>query len=210
MKPYPEYRYLYPPRPEIKIPHTALPTYESMGFLAQPKLNGSCAPLFLTGSSAKLMNRHNQPFARELIDHSHLTKLHKGSGALVLVGEFMNKSKKNTMNKEFNGVLVVFDILVYNGNYLTGTSVEERASMLLDIYPTRPYDDYIDQISEKVYLVKSFTSGFTKVYQDIIKTDMYEGLVLKRKTALLESGYNEKNNTKWQLKCRKATKNYTF
>jgi hypothetical protein len=39
---------------------------------------------------------------------------------------------------------------------------------------------------------------------------MVEGLVLKRKTAKLEAGNTENNNTKSQLKARKATKNYKF
>lgn len=47
MVPYNSYRYLYPPRPEIKSPQSGLKTYERMGFIAQPKLNGSCSLTFL-------------------------------------------------------------------------------------------------------------------------------------------------------------------
>ena len=210
MKPYNNYRYIFPPRPEIKIPSSALQTYERMNFLAQPKLNGSCAPLFTDGVTLKFMNRHNSAFARQLIESIHLTRLHRGSGYTVLVGEYMNKAKKDGSGKLFNGVYVVFDILVSNGKYLTGTSLEERLSMLQDLYPVKKYDDFIDQISEKVFIVKSFKKDFNQVYGSLVKIDMYEGLVLKRNTGILDTGYREKNNTGWQLKCRKATKNYTF
>jgi hypothetical protein len=37
-----------------------------------------------------------------------------------------------------------------------------------------------------------------------------EGLVLKRKAARLELGTSENNNTKSQIKCRVATKNYKY
>jgi hypothetical protein len=40
--------------------------------------------------------------------------------------------------------------------------------------------------------------------------DMVEGLVLKRKSAKLEVGSTENNNTKSQIKVRKATKNYKY
>jgi hypothetical protein len=44
----------------------------------------------------------------------------------------------------------------------------------------------------------------------LIKIDMIEGLVLKRKSAKLEIGNTENNNTKSQVKFRKPTKNYKF
>jgi hypothetical protein len=39
---------------------------------------------------------------------------------------------------------------------------------------------------------------------------MYEGLVMKRPTGTLETGMREANNTGWQVKVRKATKNYEY
>jgi hypothetical protein len=48
------------------------------------------------------------------------------------------------------------------------------------------------------------------LYAQIVDTDLYEGLVLKRKTAKLTFGLVEKNTNTWQIKCRKPTKNYDF
>ena len=45
--------------------------------------------------------------------------------------------------------------------------------------------------------------------QDAI-IDMIEGLVFKRRNAKLEIGNTENNNTKSQVKCRKATKLYRY
>jgi len=59
-------------------------------------------------------------------------------------------------------------------------------------------------------MVKSFESDFVKLYNDIIKIDMLEGWVLKRKSGKLERGTREKNNVGWSIKCRKPTKNYMF
>ena len=210
MEAYTNYRYLYPPRPEIKSPQSGLKTYERMGFIAQPKLNGSCSLLFTDSLSHKLMNRHQESFARELIPKEDLMRLHRGSGYQVLVGEYMNKSKKDSKGKLFNGCIVLFDILVHNGQYLTGTTFEERQELLASLYPGNSYDDYLYSVSDNVYRVKNFKADFESNYKAITKTDMYEGFVLKRPSGILEYGFRPANNTGWQLKIRKPTKNYSF
>jgi hypothetical protein len=48
------------------------------------------------------------------------------------------------------------------------------------------------------------------MFEELIKIDMVEGLVMKRKSGKLEIGNTENNNTKSQIKFRKATKNYKF
>jgi len=48
------------------------------------------------------------------------------------------------------------------------------------------------------------------LYEDLYETDLYEGLVLKKKNAKLTYGFQEKNNADWQIKCRKETKLYNF
>jgi hypothetical protein len=53
-------------------------------------------------------------------------------------------------------------------------------------------------------------NGFEKLYQDIVKVDMYEGLVIKKIDSKLTFGFQELNNHDWQVKCRKETKVYKF
>lgn len=210
MKPYDNFRYLYPPRPEIKSPASGLITYERMGFWAQPKLNGSCGALFINGKDSKLMGRHNDTFSRETISHDCFKKIHKGNGYMVLTGEYMNKSKKDARGKSFTG-FVIFDILVYNGQYLLGTTFEERQALLDSLYtPESSYDEFLWKISDEIYRVKNFVSGFENLWKFITKIDMYEGWVLKRPEAKLDSGYKSVNNSSWQIKVRKQTKNYRY
>lgn len=207
---YDSFRYYFPPRPEIKCPQSSIGTYERMGFWAQPKLNGSCGLIFTTPTSQKLMGRHQDTFARNLIPNEDFARIHRGMGYQVLVGEYLNKSKRNGLNQVFNGCFVVFDILVHNGTYLIGSSFSDRQNLLDSLYTTTHYDDYIDRISNNIYRVKNFTSGFDSLYREMTKVDMYEGLVMKRANGILEAGLRPNNNTGWQIKCRKATKNYTY
>jgi ATP-dependent DNA ligase len=211
MREYSTFKYIYPPRPATKAPATGLSTYERMGFIAQPKLNGYCAVLFTDGESVKIMGRHNNVFSRELIDRDHLRRLHKGSGWMVLVGEYMNKSQRDGQKKLFDGVFVIFDILVHNGQHLVKSTFIERQRLLDKLYGDgEDHDDFTTFISPSVYRAKNFTADFDKLWKKATTVQMYEGFVLKRPSGILENGLREANNTGWMVKIRKPTKNYSY
>jgi hypothetical protein len=63
---------------------------------------------------------------------------------------------------------------------------------------------------ENVLKAPAYASGFTKLFNEIIEVDLYEGLVLKKANSKLNFGFNEQNNNDWQVKCRKPTKIYNY
>ena len=201
--------YIYPPHPEQKIPPNSLEVFEKMNkFLAQPKLNGSLMEVYL-GRKLRVMNRHKSIMAHKL-DVNELKSLQRGKGKMVLCGELMNKNKKDETNKYWNHKYVIFDILVYEGKHLLGTTFEERYELLRKLYPDNPVKKELHKISGNIFRVNSVTSGFINLYKNITIYDIYEGLVLKQRDGKLENGVTQNNNTRTQLKCRKATKNYKF
>lgn len=216
MKEYNSYHYLYPPRPEAKINPRIIDLYDKGEFLAQPKYNGSCAVIFINGDTGfyKIMNRHNEPFSKSKIklDEIDLGAAYRGKGWIVLCGELLNKSKKGEDGKVFNHKLILWDILVYNSEYLVGSTFAERMVLLDKLYPTKGKENkHLLNIGIKgVYKAPVYTTGFSKLYAELIKTDMYEGMVMKRKNAPLQIAYTEANNTSWQIKARKPEKNYKF
>lgn len=207
---YENYRYLYPPRPTVKAPPNSIKTYENMGLWAQPKLNGSCSLVFTDGIDVVFMNRHYTQFAKDHLDREELKKLHRGTGWMVLVGEYMNKSQKGPDNKLFNLKFVIFDILVFNGNYLINSTFRERQEILDTIYINAPYDEWLDRISENTFRVHNFKKESEKTWKNIIKIEMYEGLVFKKPDGKLGTGFSESNNAGWQVKVRKPTCNYSY
>lgn len=210
MKEYTSFKYIYPPRPSIVAPMNALPTYERMGFIAQPKLNGSYGVLFLQAGFVKMMGRHNNTFARNTLKDSDLTTLYRGPGFMVLIGEYMNKSQKDSKGKPFNG-FVVFDILVYNNKHLVNSTFAERQEILDTLYPVyHDNDQFTVSLGNNMYRAKNFNEGFNELWKEAVKVQMYEGFVLKRPSGILENGIRESNNTGWQLKIRKETKNYKY
>ncbi len=201
--------YLFPPRPEAIAPPSTLGIFESRGYWAQPKMNGSCGVLFMDGLSCRMMGRHMNYFTRELLSPQQLSKLHRNSGWMALVGEYLNKSQKDASGKPLQG-FVIFDILAHRSQHLVGSSFLERQQLLDTLYDLREHDAYIDTIGPSLYRAKNFQSGFSEIWKEMTKIQMYEGMVLKRPDGILENGIREKNNTGWQAKCRKSTRNYRY
>lgn len=207
------YRYIYPPRPKNAVNPEELTFWDNNQMVAQPKLNGSNCLIFTNGIKQFVMNRRNQRLTNYQLTSDEVSKIFKGNKGewFVLNGEYLNKNKQDETGLSFNHKFVIFDILVYKSNYLVGKTFQERIEILDDIYGEEESEkDYLYKVSDNIYRVKSYESNFKKIYDDLSKIDLIEGLVLKRKNARLEIGNTENNNTRSQLKFRKPTKNYTY
>lgn len=204
--------YLYPPRPEHKISINTLGKFDNGEYLAQPKLDGSNVVLILIGDKVELWNRHGQRMVM-YNDKIKFSNLYRGNGdEMILNGEYLNKNKKDKDGKPFNHKFVIFDILKLNGQVLVGKTFEQRMTILNYLYPCKETDDkYLCATDvEDIYRVKTFSKGFENIYKNLIKIDMYEGLVLKKKNATLQPMFRNGNNTGWMVKIRKETKTYKF
>jgi hypothetical protein len=212
MAKYLNYRYIFPPRPKNAIPDTELEFWDNGSLIAQPKLNGSNCVIFTNGEKTIVMNRHNQRLTNFNLSDNEIKDIYRGEGWMILNGEYMNKSKSDENNQVFNHKFVIFDILGYNGEYLVGKTFEERIQLLDSIYGQVDSEkEYLFKVTENVYRVKSYQNGFKELFDRLTQNNqLMEGLVLKRKAARLELGTSENNNTKSQIKCRVATKNYKY
>jgi ATP-dependent DNA ligase len=215
---YDSYYYIYPPRPLQTTKYTELNKYDNGDFIAQPKYNGTCCNVFISENEIRVMNRHKGEIVSNY-SHIDFKSLHRGKGWIVLSGEFLNKNKTGEDGKPFNLKFVIWDILVFNNKYLLGVTLEERMLLLEKLYPCakmtigtnlRCYNHLCFTPVENVFKSPSYLSRFIELFEDLVKTDLYEGLVLKRKKSTLSVGLVEKNNNDWQIKCRKPTKNYAF
>lgn len=224
---YDSYRYIFPPRPENPSSPATLPNYDDgRSYLAQPKLNGDCMEVYTNGKEVILKNRHNESFSKDIKLEKELIKLHRQTLPgevgkwMVLVGEYMVKSKKDKSGKPWNHKFVIFDIIVFDGVQLIGKTFEEREKLLDKLYGKNDLEVSETGVNQldflyttnvpDCYRIKTYRNCFSKLWADLVKIDMYEGLVLKRAKAKLENGLSEQNNHKSQVKFRKSTKNYSF
>lgn len=217
--PYKYFTFLYPPRPENAIMQQNIKNFTADRFLAQPKLNGSCATLYVSDMGAwQLWDRDKTPLPCFKLPFGRLAPP-TGSGANVFAGEYLNKNKFGENGQRFNHKFVIWDLLVYCGEYLLGTTLEERLQLLREIIPCddavinnkgdlEMHEFICATCHEGIYQVNTYHGDFANLYQRVIPTDVYEGIVLKRRSAKLEHGYKPDNNRLWQVKCRKQTKLY--
>lgn len=224
MIPYRNFRYIYPPRPEIAVPPGDMMRYER-DYIAQPKLNGDCLVVFTNGEETHLYNRHKKQFVKARDEHRFL-EIHRetvdGTSRkwMALVGEYMTKGGKDERGENFNHNFVIFDILAYDQVQLVTSKVVERQQLLDRIYGTDSLEMRPDGVRELpflyttgvqgVYRAKNFMSDFDRVWSQLVEIDMYEGLVFKLAEGKLENGTSEHNNSAWQFKIRKPHKNYKY
>ena len=173
-------------------------------------MNGSCCVTVCNDEKVNFYNRHKETFGKFVFSKQEMRANFKEPGLAIFCGEYLNKSQADEQSKETNGRLVLFDVIWYNNKSLVGTKAIERQELLRKIFPTQRYNDWIDRVSENLFMVKNFDKDFLNLYNDMTKHAVYEGLVLKRRDGVLRPGSTEKNNMDWQIKCRKETKNYTF
>jgi hypothetical protein len=210
---YNTYRYIFPPRPKNAISSEDLTFWDNRTLIGQPKINGSNCVIFTNGIQTFVMGRKNERLSNFDLTQDELNVLFKCEKGewMVLNGEYLNKSKQDERGVIFNHKLIIFDILVYKSEYLVGKTFEERIQLLDELFGTNDSDkSYLYSISDNIYRVKSYLTGFKDLYDELTKIDMVEGWVLKRKNARLEIGNTENNNIKSQLKVRKATRNYKY
>lgn len=210
---YNKFSYIYPPRPKNAAPIADIIKYDNGTLLGQPKYNGSNCSIYTDGTEWRVYNRHNEKLTNFNLTAEELMSLYKCEKGqfMVINGEYLNKAKNDEKGALFNHKLIVFDILVYDSDYLLGKTFAQRVALLDTLYGTEESDKaYLYKISDNIYRTKTFTEGFVDLYSNLSKIDLVEGLVIKRADAKLELGLTEDNNSKSQIKFRKATKSYQF
>ena len=189
-----------------------LDLYEGQNMTGQIKTNGSNCVLSTNGIDYRVMNRHGQRMTNFRLTHDEIKDIYRGTGEWMMINaEYLNKNKYDEGNQKFNHKLIIFDILVYNSEYLVGSTFEQRIQLLDKLYGQVDSEkDYLYRISQNTYRVKSYYVGFKSLFDKYTPIDLVEGLVLKRKNSKLEISSGTENNWRGQLKSRKPTKNYKY
>ena len=80
--------YVYPPRPEKKIPPSSLPNFERMNiFFGQPKMNGSCCVTVCNDEKVNFYNRHKETFGKFVFSKQEMRANFKEPGLAIFCGE---------------------------------------------------------------------------------------------------------------------------
>jgi hypothetical protein len=203
------YDYLWPPRPENAIPRPMISYYERRGWVAQAKKNGTCNVLAVAPNRAlHCMNRHKaehklwSPTAASSACFRDLP----GHGWYVFVAELLHSKVEGIRDTNF-----IHDILVADGRYLVGMTLDERQDLLADLFLTGPVEERAGHyvLNERTWLAKNERGDFMAFF-DRLNRPEDEGIVLKDPKSKLALCLKPSSNAAWQVKSRRVHKNYTF
>lgn len=188
--------FLYPPRPTEAIDRSLIPFFETRGYVAQIKKNGTCSVVWI-GQSGKVefYTRHNS--AHRAWTPSRQT--------IEFLSQFRNSCFVfELLHSKGGGVrdtLYFFDALRVAGIDLVGTTFTDRMRFLRGVIN--------EAAPENMSVARVYTKGFKKLYERLTD-DLDEGIVLKDPNSVLRDCHRDGLNDGWQVKCRKPTKNYAF
>lgn len=205
---YTEYKYLYPPRPENAVPVNFLQMYERKGWWGQFKKNGTCNVTFVSPEGEiTVMTRHNakhKAWAPTEASNKFFIDL-PNLGWYVFVSELLHSKTPTIKDTHY-----IFDILVADGEHLTGSTFAERMKLLATFIPEGADEtDSHYVVNPNVWIAKTLTSNFEEIFKAITNPED-EGLVLKDPNAMLKLGFKKNANVNWMVKSRKNHSNYGF
>lgn len=220
--PYKKMFVMWPPRPEGSADPETLDKYP--GWWAQRKFNGTRTLVFIDPKGkVHLRTRQREEHKAYQLTYEmensimSLLDMHDDPNSprfeagkwQVFDGELMHSKTSGVKDR-----IVLFDILVHNGSYLTGTTVRERYEILTyglgtpDTTETETGRGIALQVNENIWLAEVFEETFAEFFSELTDMDEIEGLVLKDPDGILKPGVSEKNNSEWLVRVRKPHKNY--
>jgi hypothetical protein len=111
---------------------------------------------------------------------------------------------------------VLWDILVWNNQYLVGTSYLKRYRLLSQVcgnpsrYESETGRSIALRVNSCVWLAPVFRNELRRRFDELTPLHEIEGLVLKNPSAKLQWGLREDNNGDWQIRVRKPRHDYGF
>jgi len=207
-------QYLYPPRPSEKVSSTMLGFFDKQRtngvakYITQIKKNGTCSVTIISpDKKVQCWTRHKEAHKAWTPSMKTLSPMiDVSSGWTVFVSELLHSKGTGSTDTQY-----IFDILVYDNNYMVGSTFGERQNLLMDLFSSNFVDETVSHnvITNKIWLAKNHTSGFKQLFDNITSIED-EGVVIKEWNAKLDFCSRELANSNWQFKSRKATKNYSF
>jgi len=152
-------RYIWPPRPDAAIPREETSFLKNTTWIAQLKYNDSrCLIKYLPDGSIELWNRHGEQFRSYHAPEWLLDQLH---GVKVDLGLHANKyhlldgGLLDAKHRAIKDTIVIWDALVLNDEYLTGTTYAQRYNELFEqLFRAKDHDGTHSRAAEEQGLPK--------------------------------------------------------
>jgi len=184
----------WPPRPTKAISPSLIPWYESKGYIAQIKKNGTCTVITIDDEGNVTFRTRHRDAHKAWTPTQELTNWFAGFRNTIFIGELLHSKGPSVKD-----TIYLFDVVRYLGRNLVGTTLAERLEILSNIHP----------LTTKVVIADVHKSELQGLFHSLHDA-LDEGVVLKDPKAKLRDVQREGLNSGWMVKCRRSTKNYSF
>ena len=213
--------WIYPPRTSTCTPFEQAKALARFDLQAQYKYNDSNVIVQFAGGNITLWSRHCTPIKNYPLPPSLENELRATIRILGLDPQGHHRFNGGLLHFKHTAVknqIVLWDILVMNGEYLIGTPYYERLGML-QTAANGPHcftngDGTELEVGRKItdhVFIPVTLDNWDEAWENIQKLNrqyanpLLEGLCLKQPKHKLEYGYSEKNNDGLMVKCRVVT-----
>ena len=214
--------YIYPPRTKMTsalfVSHKAKNGLTPMAKVwsrfkntqAQLKLNGNRNLIKVSPKGEiEFWNRHAERQQKYTIPPAMEAEIRRISPSGVWT--VWDSELMNFKTKEIKDVVYMYDVLVWQGEYLFGKTYGERYELLKSQIGEHyiPFD--YSAIDRPMYLAQNFAPDeWPNLWETLREIPWIEGLVAKRfdNVSALEPGNHEYNNSGFMMRFRKPHKNY--
>lgn len=206
---YDAYRYLWPPRPEKAAPPELMGFYERRGWTAQVKKNGTCTLVFARGDRVIFKTRHDDDHKLWTPQPQHVDFFSDRPEWNVYVAELLHSKGPHLKHH-----LYLFDILVSDGDQLTGSTLLERQDIIRQRFPSPKADIAGSRAGLGARMICENVSQADPLAEPARAWErlglLDEGVVFKNPAAKLAPCATPNSNSGWQVKVRMPHKNYSF
>ena len=228
-----EKQYIYPPRPaKAAIPFEASEVYSRYGWKAQLKFSDKRCVICIDKSGVELFTRHDSIHSYTPPPHFIEEIRYIAESVLGLEKDWslLDGGLLDGKNKLFSDTLVIWDILVREGEWLLGSTYGERYEWLLSRSGTESFVlevggkavDFGIRLSKNIFIPRQ-SAEFTELWEQVQRANqlagwsgpgdgepLLEGIVYKDNSGTLEPGLREENNTSWCSRTRVRTGRHVF
>jgi ATP-dependent DNA ligase len=193
------FKYFYPEAPRlINIDQPLFDQLETdENTVAEPKKNGQRLQLHFEHHGIEFWSRHGTPLV--YTPSQEIVSLIKGldlPGYCILDGELRHNKTIGVRHK-----IMFFDVLVWDSELLITKPFKYRRQLLLQV---------LQCDSEPICVAPQYKSDYRGIYENLIKDDENEGLVIKNLQGILRLGRKTAYESSWMWKVRKPSGRYRW
>lgn len=219
MQQYTGFKYIYPQLAKKTTSISSLNRFDNGQWLLSPNYEGRPCIVFTNGFELMLYDQRGRVF-RDVNADINFRRLAKSGNWYVYSGMYCDKPREL---KTAGGTIfqqdrfIITDVLVWDGEYLIGTTLEERLSILDTVFQFHPKaitDCYIEAFKfmyctmhKGIFRARFYPNNFPVLYDQIV-TAKYNGVIIRKKGTSLEKAFRSRGNRADLFLIRK--RNYIF